>query len=312
MVIFRVVTSICHAFLTDGEFYLSFSSGIAIGHVEFAGELLRYDILPDPDRDNGYLVRSVPSSVYEKEDFPESLLSSEMTEEAGEERYRAIISAQSQASLNVGSNNIHNHAITAVTADTNNIIDVMFLFTPQALVAIGGGQHSMDAMVIYSVQLANDAYANSNVPLRMRSVGVFLVRDVAYKEGGFQDELNRLRYTDGILDEDVAQRTALGADSVVLFVASSSYCGLAYQWASSELTYAVVSTQCPSSVVHEVGHNIGCQHDRSSEHSVDMKDYKFGYCWDTSSSTCSRSVMAYPGKKMAVNTFYLDCVLIIF
>lgn len=270
-----------------------------MGHVEFAQELLRYDILPDPNRDDGYLVRSVPSSVYEKEDFPESLLPREMTEEAGDERYRAIISAQSHATLGLGSGSRSNE-VTAVTVDTNNIIDVMFLFTPQALVAIGGGQHSMDAMAIYSVQLANDAYANSNVPLRMRSVGAFLVRDAAYKEAGFQDELNRLRYTDGILDEDVAQRTALGADTVVMFVASSSYCGLAYQWASVELTYAVVSTSCPTSVVHEVGHNIGCQHDRSTEHSVDMKDYKFGYCWDTSGSTCSRSVMAYPGKEFTI------------
>lgn len=259
--------------------------------MEFTRELLRYDILPDPERDNGYLIRSVPSSVYEKEDFPDDLLLPEMTEEAATERYRVIASAQGRLPSHLRSN-----IVTAATPDTNSILDVMFLFTPQALASIGGGQHSMDAMVIYCVQLANDAYANSNVPLRMRSVGVFLTRDASYKEAGFQEDLNRLRFTDGIFDEDVAQRTSLGADAVVLFVAGSSYCGLAYQWATADLTYGVVSTQCPTSVVHEVGHNIGCQHDRVSEHATDLKAYNFGYCWDTSGSTCSRSVMAYPGR----------------
>jgi len=273
---------------------LSFSRGIFIGHVEFADESIRFDFLPDPERNDGYFVRRVPSTVYEKEDFPESLLFPEMKEEAGSKRYREIASVQIPLNLR-GSSGLSDNVV-ALTADTNNIIDVMFLFTPQALVAIGGGQRSMDTMAIYSVQLANDAYANSNVPLRMRSVGAFLVQDAAYKEAGFQDELNHLRYTDGILDEDVALRTSLGADTVVLFVANSAYCGLAYQWATSDLTYAVVSTQCPSSVVHEVGHNIGCQHDRTSEHSIDAQGYNFGYCWDTSSSSCSRSVMAYPSK----------------
>jgi hypothetical protein len=45
----------------------------------------------------------------------------------------------------------------------------------------------------------------------------------------------------------------------------------------------------------QVGHNIGAHHDRSSVGSNNFNSYNFGYCWDTSSSTCSRSVLAYSG-----------------
>jgi len=180
--------------------------------------------------------------------------------------------------------------------DPSGILDVMFLFTPQALVAIGGGNHSMTAMATYSVQLANDAYTNSNIPIRMRMAGAFLVQDASFVETGFQSELNHLRSPDGVFDADVSLRSAVGADSVVLFVAESGYCGLSVQGASAESAFAVVSTQCPSSVVHEVGHNMGCEHDRLTAGNNNLNKYNFGYCWDTSSTTCGRSVMAYGGE----------------
>ena len=56
----------------------------------------------------------------------------------------------------------------------------------------------MAAMATYSVQLANDAYKNSNIPIRMRMVGAFLVQDTSFVETGFQSELNHLRSADGV------------------------------------------------------------------------------------------------------------------
>lgn len=188
------------------------------------------------------------------------------------------------------------HVQTA-SEDLSGIFDVMFLFTPQAVAAIGGSNSSMTAMAMYSVQLANDAYTNSRIPIRMRMVGAFPLRDSSFVETGFQSELNHLRNEDGVLDDDVALRSAVGADSVVLFVAESSYCGLSVQGASAVSAFAVVSTQCPSSVAHEVGHNMGCEHDRLTAGSTNtnLDKYNFGYCWDVSSTSCSRSVMAYAG-----------------
>lgn len=229
-------------------------------------------------------------------------------------RFKSTYGESNQEVTNAGRsiNVSQNRSISVIQQDTNDILDVMFLFTPQALAAVGGSESSMVALAIYSVQLANDAYANSHIPLRMRMVGTFLVADPAYVEAGFQDALNHLRNADGVLDDDVARRTAVGADSVVLFVSDSSYCGLSVQWASGDQALAVVSTQCPSSVVHEIGHNIGCQHDRLTEGNNNENLYNFGYCWDTSATTCSRSVMAYGGNKCPTDQHFRTILLSVF
>jgi hypothetical protein len=82
---------------------------------------------------------------------------------------------------------------------------------------------------------------------------------------------------------------------VVLITSNSDYCGLGYLdiGTSSSLAFSLISVFCPQSLVHEVGHNIGSNHDREAANNYDYDKYNFGYCWDTSSSTCSRSVMAY-------------------
>lgn len=181
-------------------------------------------------------------------------------------------------------------------SDDSGILDVLFILTPQAYTSAGRTASAVDALVDTSVKTANKAFANSNAPLRMRSVGAIISSDTHYREAGFDTDLLRVRTMgDGYFDDDVAQRIELGADAVVLFVSESSYCGEAYQWATSVLAFAVVSTQCPQSVVHEVGHLIGLNHDRNTMHNFNHSQYNFGYCWDTSQHGCSRSVMAYTG-----------------
>lgn len=275
---------------------MSVSENVFTASIVLPVEGMRYELRPVDPSTGTYISKAIPQSMYDKDDSPEiEDPEDEMSEAAGQRRWAEVLQQQEQqAQLQ-----LHQPPMStlAATQDTNGIIDVMFIFTPQAYTSVGGTQSAMEALVAMSVQMANDAYFNTGSPLRMRSVRVAKMLDDSYVERGFNTELTRMRYSnDGYLDADMAPRASVGADVVVLFVAENTYCGLAYQTATSaDYAYAVVCTQCPDSVAHEVGHTIGLMHDRVTAQNYDYKQYSFGYCWDTTPTTCSRSVMAYAG-----------------
>jgi hypothetical protein len=281
---------------------MAYTDSSIVGSVTLPANEMKYEVRLANPANNMYVVHAISRSVYDRDDSPDHEITDpadDRSEAAGAARTVAILSAPQT---------IPGKFQSLAAADTNGVIDVMFIFTPQALASVGGTQSAMQALVAMSVQMANDAYRNSNSPIRMRSVGVASTIDPNYVEKSFNDELTRMRYSgDGYLDADMARRATLGADAVVLFVAENSYCGLGYQTASSaDQALAVVCTQCPDSVAHEVGHNIGLNHDRVTAHDYDQSKYNFGYCWDTSATTCSRSVMAYSGECCLAS--WLACV----
>jgi hypothetical protein len=285
--------------LSGGSFGLSYFSNTILANIQLEVDTtVSYELRPlDPTRQR-YVIREVSSDIRKEEHPPAPLYSHEIEGPGAQLRAQQISARSFQAGAAVATQSIRT-ADTSSPADTNGILDVMFIFTPQAFTNIGGTQSAMAAFTALAVQLSNDALVHTKSPLRMRAVSIALSADAAYIEQGFEHELVHLQdQNDGVFDADTATRTTVGADSVVLFVASSSYCGLAYQWATTDTAFAVVSTQCPSSVAHEVGHNIGLNHDRQSlqDYNYSVGHFNFGYCWDTSSTTCSRSVMAYAGE----------------
>lgn len=62
--------------------------------------------------------------------------------------------------------------------DTNNVLDVFFVYTPVAVTYLGG-ETAMELAIELAVQEANVVFENSNIGLRMRSVGSMLVLDDA-------------------------------------------------------------------------------------------------------------------------------------
>jgi hypothetical protein len=181
--------------------------------------------------------------------------------------------------------------------DVSGLIDVLVVWTPAAEAAAGGSV-AMNNLVDVAVAESNTAYANSAVGQRLRLV---YKTQVTYTESGtFEDDLARVTNpADGYMDNVPLLRNQFGADEVVLLINNTQYCGLAWLMtnpspAFESNAYAVVHYDCATgyySFAHELGHNMGSQHDRAnSSGGTGAYPYSFGY---QNPSNLFRTVMAY-------------------
>ena len=192
------------------------------------------------------------------------------------------------------------------------IIDVMIVYTPEAR-DLEGGTDQVQAIAILAVDETNSVFANSLIDPRVRLV---YVGEVEYIESGsFSTELQRLADpADGIMDEVHALRATYGADAVDLLISHTqgeTICGIAYLMNpvsplfESE-AFSVCNTGCTSGGVtfpHELGHNMGCQHDRQTVanqgNGPGVFSYSYGYRFAGDDLAVYRTVMAYePGERI--------------
>ena len=140
-------------------------------------------------------------------------------------------------------------------------IDVAVVHTPAAREAAGGAA-GIAAVIDLMVAETNQAYADSGVRHRVRLVGR---SEVAYAETGVSAvDLRRLADpSDGHMDAVHALRDRVGADLVHLIVDESDVGGRA-----SILRAFGLSRQSAGgrTFAHELGHNLGLQHDRYQVH----------------------------------------------
>jgi hypothetical protein len=196
---------------------------------------------------------------------------------------------------------------------------VLVLYTNVARQA-AGGTAAMEAEVQLAVDTSNQVYANSGIGMRMRLVHT---EEIAYNENGtFQNHLDRLESTtDGIMDSVHALRNRYGADTVVLMVQDSDadqkqpLCGLASQMTTlsdgfKTNAFAVVNRGCASgnfSFPHEVGHNLGADHDRANKGPAQLYAYAFGWQFNGNPSGIRyRTVMAYNGTPSSTRVGYFS------
>lgn len=213
----------------------------------------------------------------------------------------------SESSLNQKVNANICLAATAVCPATT--IDVLIVFTPAAR-SLWGGVAQSNSFAATAITNFNNALQNSGVS----NVAINLVYsgEIAYTESGdIYTDLPRFRNTsDGFMDDVHTLRSTYGADLCALVTSSpNSLCGLGYvntnptNYSANEgftvtLYNCVVSNY---SLAHEMGHNMGLNHDWYVESSTAPCNHHHGYSNQTAvtlgtSSTSSqrwRTIMAY-------------------
>lgn len=186
-------------------------------------------------------------------------------------------------------------------SDSGSMVDVLVVYTEAAKNG-AGGQTAMEALIDLAESETNQGYVNSQVIQRIRVVHT---QEVGYDETGFNwpETLERLTSpNDGYMDEVHPWRDTYAADEVVLLVNNSQYCGVG--WLMSEgwvgpqfadYAFCMVSRVCATgyySFAHEMGHNMGCQHDRdSAQGQQGAYPYSYGY-----RNANFRTIMAYGGS----------------
>ena len=188
------------------------------------------------------------------------------------------------------------------------LIDVMVLYTPRMRLAAGGTE-AVDAIIDLIIAESNAAYANSLIDVELR---LAQAAEIDYDESGaYIDHLFRLTDPgDGVMDEIHALRDLHRADMVSLLVRDATSCGIAFMmtdlysgfdnWTFSVVTYTCALAQY--TFTHELGHNMGCAHNRANASTQGLRDYSYGY-WEPES--LFRTVMAYncPGGCPRVDHF---------
>ncbi|NOU08470.1 MAG: hypothetical protein HOO98_00410 [Nitrospira sp.] len=173
--------------------------------------------------------------------------------------------------------------VTTAAATANTVVDLLVVYTSTARTK-QGGQAAMNALITLGVDLANQAYRNSQIAMQLRLVRA---AEVAYVEtGNISTDLSRLQRTnDGFLDTVHQLRNQYKADLVALIVDNGgAYCGIAYVMANgprasfASYAFSVTDRDCVSNntLTHELGHNMGNAHDRASGGSG-VFPYSYGY-----------------------------------
>jgi Ca2+-binding RTX toxin-like protein len=185
-----------------------------------------------------------------------------------------------------------------LTGDDPAVIDVMVVYTASAKDAEGGTE-AMNTLIDLAESETNLGYENSGVNQRIRIVHR---QEIAYTESGISTtDLDRLRNTsDGFLDNVHQLRNTYSADMVSLFVNNLDYCGRGYVMTSPSYGFAnsgftVVKRSCAAgnySFAHELGHNLGAQHNEEDTGGSIAYPYSYGYR-DTVVPNTFRTIMSY-------------------
>lgn len=160
-----------------------------------------------------------------------------------------------------------------------------------------GGYSGIEARIIGSVDRMNQAFSNSQIGnAEVMLLGTIEDPDYDFpgqQPGKMGEELGNLNSTsDGVLDTVSDYRAELGADFVSFVVKQpDGSAGIAYQPGRDSITSRTYMTGTRITFVHELGHNLGCDHSWGDSTQSYHSDY--GWRLDPPDTTRVRTIMAY-------------------
>ncbi|MEX2303054.1 MAG: M12 family metallo-peptidase [Bryobacterales bacterium] len=182
-------------------------------------------------------------------------------------------------------------------------LDVMVVYTAGARQAAGGASGIQSEIQLAIAEL-NQSFSNSGVQMQARLAHS---AEIAYsdEQNSLSTTLARLRTSgDGYMDQVHALRDQYGADVVALLVNGPGSNGgtvgtgyimqtvgsyfSAYAFSVTEVNFA---TGPSYALLHEIGHNLGCAHDRANSSSAGAYPYAYGY--QRSQTPRFRTIMSY-------------------
>jgi hypothetical protein len=178
----------------------------------------------------------------------------------------------------------------AKDADNGATIDVMVVYTPDA-VTDAGGLANLLAQIDLAVQQTNNSFIDSGVNPRIRLVHT---EQFTYTEGTLlQALLDITGTTDDKLVDIHQRRTDKGADLVSFWMkassASDAECGESWQMSTvssafRDYAFSVVKRSCAAAVgiygfAHQLGHNLGARHDNYVDTASTPYTYAHGYSY---------------------------------